>query len=47
MAYAVERLVLQETFFKLKFRGLKTRAAYDGARTVVIFYCQIFGSLIR
>ena len=39
-AYAAERLVLQETFSKLKnprFRnesGFKSRAAYNGARTV-------------
>ena len=43
-AYAAERLVLQETFFKLKIRGLSSRAAsnrervitYNGGHTVGI-----------
>ena len=34
-AYDAERLVLQETFFKLKIRGFKSRAAYVGAHTGV------------
>ena len=33
-AYAAVRLVLQETFLKLKIRAFKSRAPYNGARTV-------------
>ena len=33
-AYAAERPILQKTFLKLKIRGFKSRAAYDGVRMV-------------
>ena len=34
-AYAAERFVLQETFLKLKIRGLKTRAASNQERVIM------------
>ena len=36
-AYAAERPLFLDSFLKLKIRGFKSRAAYDGARTVYIF----------
>ena len=32
--YTTERFVLQDTFLSLKIRGFKSRAGYNGARTV-------------
>ena len=35
VAYAAERLVLQETFLTLKICGFKSQTAYNGLRTVI------------
>ena len=34
VVYTTERFVLQDTFLSLKIRGFKSRAGYNGARTV-------------
>ena len=36
-AYASERSLCLDSFLKLKIRGLKSRATYDGALTVYTF----------